>query len=137
MLHYEKGILEQRKIVLREPATEVAINSTEKTLGVILDPYFKSLYITFDGFEDADFKSQINIWDVAKLCAEGHLSTKFLGVRYHAIGDLTIESDFILACLEDSEKSIILLNDRKILAESLPLFLSYLVSGRYDFVRAP
>jgi hypothetical protein len=64
------------------------------------------------------------------------LSTTVGTDKYFAIADLMIDSDFLMCCLEKQPTPILLLYERRELASSLSDFLSKLVSGKFDFLRA-
>lgn len=135
MLTEEKMNLEKKGIELCAPATVEELELAATELQVRLDQYYMRLFLSFDGFASADFKSQINMWGIKQICTERHMSVEVHGVRMYAIGDLTIDSDFIIACLEDSGMPVLLLSDRRVLASSLASFLNKLSAGHYDFVK--
>lgn len=70
-------------------------------LGVPVDRFYVDLYRSFGGRSAPDAQ-MVTLWPVERIVAERALATTIDGRRYDAIGDVMIDSDFLMVCLQDA-----------------------------------
>lgn len=125
--------LETRGAELGIPATDQNLTRLERELQLTLHEELRDLYLQFDGFSPYDHKSQTMLWPLERIVKEKDLAHEVSGVRFFAIGDLLIDSDFLVSPLS-SEGPVVLLYEQRRLAPSVTAFLEKLASGKFDFL---
>jgi hypothetical protein len=124
--------LEARGVALNQPADRQEIRELQKTLGISLDIFFRDLFDQFDGFKSYDERSVIDLWPIQRMIEEKHLAKMIDGKQYHPIGDLLIDSDFVMCCLERQSEPVFLLYDAWKMASTAEEFFEKLTSGAFD-----
>lgn len=126
--------LRARSIKLNGPATIQELHSLESLLNVKLHPFFFDLFSKFDGFISYDQKSQICIGGTEDVIRRFKTMKKLDGERKFAIGDILIDSDFIMCALENDSTPVFLLHEERQLAGNIREFFERLTSGAFDFM---
>jgi hypothetical protein len=124
--------LQARGVALNQPADRQHIHELQKTLGISLDIFFRNLFGEFDGFKSYDERSVIDLWPIQRMIRETHLAKSIDGKQYHPIGDLLIDSDFVMCCLERQSEPVFLLFDGWKMASTAEEFFERLTSGALD-----
>jgi hypothetical protein len=124
--------LEARGVALNQPADRQEIHELQKILGISLDTFFRDLLNEFDGFKSYDERSVIDLWPIQRTIKEKHLARMIDGRQYHPIGDLLIDSDFVMCCLERQSEPVFLLHDEWKMASTAEEFFEKLASGAFD-----
>ena len=125
--------LQARNIRLNGPATIQELLSLESFLGIKLHPFFFDLFSKFNGFI-CDPKSQIGIGGTEDVINRSEMMKKLDGERKYAIGDILIDSDFIMCALENDSTPVFLLHEERHLAANIHGFFARLTSGAFDFM---
>ena len=125
--------LQRRNIVLNGPATIQELRSLESFFEIRLHAFFFDLFSKFNGFISCDQKSQICIGGTDDLISRSETTKKLDGERTYAIGDILIDSDFVMCSLEDDSTPVFLLHEEKQLAANINEFFERLISGAFDF----
>ncbi len=73
--------------------------------GVAPDPFYAALYGGFPGWAAPDGR-MVTLWPVARILAEADLAEVFDGRLHVAVGDVMVDSDFLMACLEDASAPV-------------------------------
>jgi hypothetical protein len=126
--------LQARNIRLDGPATRQELHSFESFLGIKLHPFFFDLFSKFNGFISCDQKSQICIGGTEEVISRSKTIRKLDGERKYAIGDILIDSDFIMCALENDSTPVFLLHEKRHLAANIHEFFAGLTSGAFDFM---
>jgi hypothetical protein len=126
--------LQARNIKLKGPATIQELHSLESRLNIKLHPFFFDLFSKFNGFISCDQKSQICIGGTEDVISRSKTMKKLDGERKYAIGDVLIDSDFIVCALENDSTPIFLLHEQRPLAANVHEFFERLTSGAFDFM---
>lgn len=126
--------LQARDIKLNGPATRQELHSLESFLDIKLHPFFFDLFSKFNGFISCDQKSQICIGRTRDVISRSKTMKKLDGERKYAIGDILIDSDFIMCALENDSTPIFLLHEQRQLAANIHEFFERLTSGAFDFM---
>ena len=108
--------LQTRNIKLNGPATIQELHSLESFLYIKLHALFLDLFSKFNGFISYDQKSQICIGGTDDVISRSKMMKKFDGERRYAIGDILIDSDFIMCALENDSTPISFLHEERHLA---------------------
>ena len=124
--------LQARNIKLNVPATIQELHSLESFLDIKLHAFFFDLFSRSNGFYDP--KNQICIGGTEDVISRSEMMKKFDGERAYAIGDLLIDSDFIMCDLENDSTPIFLLHEERHLAANIHEFFERLTSGAFDFL---
>lgn len=82
------------------PAESDELHRLGDAFGITIDPFFTRLYAAFDGHAVPD-ENMITLWSPQRIIADQDAVT-IDSRRYDAIGDVMIDSDFIVACLKDA-----------------------------------
>lgn len=125
--------LEAKGVELGKPATDQSLMRLERELQLTLHHELRNLYLQFDGFSSYDHKSQMMLWPLERIVEEKALAHEASGVRFFAIGDFLIDTDFLISPLS-SEGPVVLLYEQRRLAPSVTAFLEKLTSGKFDFL---
>ena len=126
--------LEGRSVELRPPAVESEIRRFEQELQVTLHDRLRELYLQFDGFAECDSKGQMMFWPLERIVEERELSQAGPEGRVFAIGDVLIDSDFLMSPLS-VEGPVVLLYEQRTLAPSVTAFLAKLAAKEFDFLK--
>ena len=126
--------LQARNVRLNRPATVEELHSLESLLDIKLHAFFFDLFSKFNGFISCDRKSQICIGSTADVISRSKTMKKLDGERRYAIGDVLIDSDFIMCALENDSTPVFLLHEEKRLAPNIREFFERLASGTFDFM---
>jgi hypothetical protein len=126
--------LRARNIKLNRPATLQELQSLESFFDIKLHPFFFDLFSKFNGFISCDQKSQICIGCTEDVISRSKTMKKLDGERKYAIGDMLIDSDFIMCALENDSTPIFLLHEQRHLAANVHEFFERLTSGAFDFM---
>lgn len=118
---------------LRPAADLGELSRFEAQQGIKLSGIFRRLHSDFDGFASNHFSSQICLWPLKRITENLNLRTQVDNQMYFPIGDLLVDSDFLMSSLEDDNKPVFLLYERRKLAESLQTFLQKFLSGTFNF----
>jgi hypothetical protein len=122
--------LETSGVQLGTPADEEPLR--ERDFAISLDRYCRELYSEFNGFKSYDNRCHIFLWPLDRIIEHKDLSVQEDGKRYFAIGDILIDSDFIMCCLEQDFEPMFLLYEKRRL-EPISIFIERLVFGEFDF----
>jgi hypothetical protein len=128
-----KLALEARGTKLERPLNDRDLKSFERELGLSLDQYFRQLYSSFDGFLACDKNTQLS-FSTKRILENRGLSIGIDDEKYYAVGDLLIDSDFLMCCLEKENRPIFLLYEKRKLAPSASIFFSKFIAGEFDFM---
>jgi len=126
--------LQAPNIKLNALATVQELHSLESFLNIKLHPFFFDLFSRFNGFISCDQKSQICIGGIEEVISRSEKMRKLDGERKYAIGDILIDSDFIMCALENDSTPIFLLHEQRHLAANIHEFFERLTSGAFDFM---
>jgi hypothetical protein len=127
--------LHARGIVLREPAREKDILAFESSMGLQLGGSVREVYTLFNGFRCADHQSQIFLWGLDEIARRNCAETQLRKGYHLAIGDLLIDSDFLVTDLTRVAPVTFLFEGREV----GPSFLDLVVQlgyGKFDFLAA-
>jgi len=127
--------LKARGTMLAPPASAAALQAFIRTEDGDIDKNILEIYSQFDGFNGQDHGSQISIWPINRVISESGLKEVFQDSEYAAVGDLLVDSDFIMWCLTNSELPVYLLHERRELAGSVGDFFRKLIAGQFDFAK--
>jgi hypothetical protein len=125
--------LERRGTELGKPVDEQRLKSAERQLRVSLAQFCKCIYSEFNGIRTYDNRSHISLWPLARIIEQQKLSIMVDDRTYFAMGDILIDSDFVMCCLEDESAPLFLLYENRELAPTARAFFERLVSGGLDF----
>jgi hypothetical protein len=123
--------LEIRGVQLGTPADEESLQKLERDFAISLDPYYRTLYSKFNGFRSLDDRSLIFLWPLERIIEHKDLSVQEDRKRYFAIGDILIDSEFIMCCLEQAFEPMFLLYEKRRLVPT-SIFLERLAFGEFD-----
>jgi SMI1 / KNR4 family (SUKH-1) len=126
--------LETRGVALGSPATAQDLQTIERQMGISLDEYWKQIYLQFNGFAAHHARSVISLWPLDKIIEQRRLSIVVNGRILVALGDVLIDSDFVMGCLEGNSLPLFLLYERRELAPTASAFFERLVLGQFDFL---
>lgn len=126
--------LEARGVELGKQVTDQNLERFQAEMALSLDGFFRQIYLKFNGFVRPDSKSEISLWPLARVLESRSMSFEVNRGRYFAIGDLLIDSDFLMFCLEKEASPVVLLHEKRELAPTASAFFQRLVSGRFDFL---
>jgi len=127
--------LAARGVELRKPATEQDIVAFELAMDVQLHQSWRELYGLFNGFKLADDRSLIFLWGLDEIAQRNSAEMHLRQGNFLAIGDLLIDSDFLMSDLRQ-EDSVSLLFEKRAAADSAIDLVVRLSSGRFDFLAA-
>jgi hypothetical protein len=127
-------------IDLKNRGANLNLHGNSKQLGKFKDPLgisvgsdFHQLYSMFNGFSEQDHKSQINLWNLEKII--DYKSAHENPIEgYCIIGDILIESDYIVAKIFSQIADVRLLHEKRVLASSLKEFVIDLALGKHDII---
>jgi hypothetical protein len=126
--------LEAKGIELGKPASEEDLELFEAEMALILDVFFRQIYLKFNGFMSPDGKSMISLWPLARILKEREMSIVVEQERCFAIGDFMIDSDFLMCRLTREAAPIFFQCEQSELAPTASIFFSKLISGDFDFM---
>ncbi len=129
-----KKQLQTRGIVVRPPADSNLLGAIEKRLGRPLETQFRSVYEAFDGFEEMDPRSLLNIWPAKKVLSNFDCSDTKHSEEYFAFGDFLINTDFLVYPRGSAAGSICYDVDLSVVANSFSAFFKNLLAGEYDIL---
>jgi len=127
--------LSARGVALRKPAGESDIAAFELAMNVRLGRPWRQLYSLFNGFELADDRSQIFLWGLDEITQRTSAVPHLRLDRSFAIGDVLIDSDFLMSDLTE-ESSVSLLFEKRVVADSVVDLSLQLASGKIDLLSA-
>jgi hypothetical protein len=130
-----RAALELGRVELDDPLSESRLAAFERHFGVAMCPSIRGMYLTFNGFLSCHHKSQITLWPLERVSEHGDLITGGGCERYFLIGDLLIDSDFLMCCLSNENAPILLQYERRQPAPGLAAFIERLIAGEFDFCR--
>jgi hypothetical protein len=125
--------LETRRVEVGNPTGDQYLKQFEEEMALSLDTFFRQMYSQFNGFATCDDKSQIFLWPLEVILQNRSLSVQVERKKYFAIGDLLIDSDFVMCCLEIESAPIFLLYEKRELAPTASTFFDRFVLGEFDF----
>jgi hypothetical protein len=128
-----RAAFEARGIELGAPASAELLQDIEVRLGLSLSPDYRALYSELNGFLSEDEKSWICLWPLTRVAEHIDFATRRGSSTFMAIGDMLLDSDFVMADLQDGSSSIFLLNENRVLGASFSEFLSQLSAGAFDW----
>ena len=128
-----RDALKARGVSLGKPVDETYLKSFEREMNLSLDRFFRDVYTNFNGFASYDDRSQILLWPLERVLEAKYTSHRVGQSTFHPMGDVLIDSDFLMCCLEKDETPVILLYEKRELAASLSIFFERLLSGDFDF----
>jgi hypothetical protein len=126
--------LEARGVQLGKPVPPKQLTRFEAEMGLSLDEVFRKIYLKFNGFILQDPKSQILLWPLERIRESADMSFELNQERYFPIGDLLIDSDFLMCSLATGTSPVVLLVEKRELAPTVTTFYERLISGRFDFL---
>lgn len=126
--------LQARNIKFNGPATIQELHSLESFLDIKLHAFFFELFSRFNGFTSYDQKSQICIGSIDDVISRSKMIEKLDGERKYAVGDILVDSDFIMCALENDSTPVFLLHEERPLAANVREFFQRLTSGAFDFM---
>jgi hypothetical protein len=129
-----RNVFENRGVQLRAPVDERHLSQFEQQTAVRLHPFFRHVYLEFDGFASCDDKNQIFLWPLGRILENRGLSQRFEQGEYFAIGDFLIDSDFVMCSLVKEAAPVIFLYEKRTLAPTASVFFRRLASGDFDFL---
>jgi hypothetical protein len=110
------------------------LHSLESFLDIKLHLFFFDLFSKFNGFTTCDQKNQICIGGTEDVISRSEMMKKIDGERAYAIGDMLIDSDFIMCALENDSTPVFFLYEERHLAANIHEFFARLTSGAFDFM---
>jgi hypothetical protein len=128
-----KSKLEARGIKLGDPLADNSLRRFESEAELSLSDELASIYRSFNGFQTCDERSQFFLWPLERVLEYTSISVKVAGSTFYPIGDLLIDSDFVM-CSLDKGSTVFLLYERRPLASDVLEFLGKLVTGTFDFL---
>lgn len=126
--------LKARGVELGKPVSDQQLKQFEAEMALSLDGQVRQIYLKFNGFMRPDPKSEIFLWPLARILESRSMSFEVGQERYFAVGDLLIDSDFIMCCLQKETSPVVLLYEKRELAPSASAFFQRLISGNFDFL---
>jgi len=128
--------LDAKGVELGKPASEEDLKQFETEMALILDSYFRQIYLRFNGFVVPDHKSMISLWPLARILEEKEMYLVVGQERCFAIGDFMIDSDFLMCRLTREAAPVFFQCEKSELAPTASIFFSKLISGDFDFMKA-
>ena len=128
-----RNALLSKGVELGRPITDIQLTEVERELHVSLNPYLTELYREFNGFRSYYQDNHISIWSSERIVNLKSMSVVVDEERYFAIGDLLIDSDFVMCSLERKEAPVFLLNENKCLSPTVDGFFEKFLHGDFDF----
>ena len=124
--------LKKHGIMLNEPATISDFRSIQKHLKIQLGVDIVNHYGAFNGFKEMDNRSLIRLWPMDVVEQGFNLRQKRGADWYFAIADVSIESDFLMCCLEKSSQPVFWKGNTRMESTSLNSFFEEIISGKFD-----
>lgn len=124
-----------RSVDLREPAQEKDILDFESAMGFRLNQSAREIYTLFNGFRFYDRQSQIWLWGLDEIAQKNSGETHLRQGCCLAIGDILIESDFLVTDLSQEAPITLLFEKREVQPNIFDLVLQ-LSHGNFDFLAA-
>jgi hypothetical protein len=125
--------LRARGVGLGDATTELRLNKFEEDMGLSLALFFRALYLQFDGFVMCDEKSQISLWPLERVLQNRSLAVRIEEDRFFAMGDVLVDSEFLMFCFEKEATPVFLLYEKRELARTATAFFQKFISGDFDF----
>jgi hypothetical protein len=128
-----RNALLSKGVELGRPITDIQLTEVERELHVSLNPYLTELYREFNGFRSYYQDNHISIWSSERIVNLKSMSVVVDEERYFAIGDLLIDSDFVMCSLERKEAPVFLLYDKRCRSPTVDGFFDKFLHGDFDF----
>jgi hypothetical protein len=126
--------LEARGVKPGDPIAGHCLRRFESEAELSLNENLVSMYENFNGFLTCDEWSQIFLWPLERILEYASITVRVADHTFYPIGDLLIDSDFIMCSLE-KRSDVFLLHEERQLASDVPEFLENLVRGAFDFLK--
>ena len=126
-----------RGVDVGRPIRESQLSRLDTDLQIAMDPYLRSIFREFDGFESFDDRTLICLWSFNRIIAEKDDSVVVHSERYFPVGDLLIDSDFVMCCLERATAPVFLLAENRQLAPTVDEFFQKFIAGAFDLDLRP
>lgn len=129
-LDVRNGLL-ARGVELNDGLTVSALDELNVRLGMEIDPVWRELYMTFDGFTGMvmDTRTALCAWPLEQVHIE---SGQPRSDGRLAFGDYLLDSDTLLGDLRDSARPISYDWDGSVLAEGIMSFWEKFLDGSFD-----
>jgi hypothetical protein len=125
--------LENRGLLLREPAREKSIAHFREIFPKLAEPFF-DIFKQFDGFEtgQVDGASVIEIWGIDKIISVAN-SSNACRSDCIAFGDFMMGSENICCSIYNLENPVFFDESREVFSNSYFEFWYKICSGEFDF----
>lgn len=92
----------------------------------------RTLYPEFNGFVSHDARNQLSLWPLRRILENANLSVTADGKEFLPIGDLLMDSNFIMADVRFDSSPVFLFYEKRVLAPTISALLSGIASGQFD-----
>jgi hypothetical protein len=127
--------LAARDVDLNAPASAEEVKQFEQDMGLTLDPFFRSIYLQFNGFFNG--YDVFELWPLAQILQERAECPERERDGYFAIGDFMIHAEFLMCCLTREAAPIFFLHANEELAPTASELFAKFAAGDYGYYTQP